>query len=236
MRLIFRYIYDFLDDYFHRPKIEGYLKNLNLQCKTIIDIGSHTGESINFFSKLYPNSKIFGFEPQKNCFIKLKKKFNSKKIRIENYAIGKKKSKKKLYNNYLSTTSTFSKLNKNSKHFKIKSFILGNPNAGYYCNETVKINTLSYFYKKSRLTNIDIVKIDTEGHEIEVLYGLKSIVKNINIIIIEHNYTDYYVNYDLKKIKNFLKRNSFKNKANFKFPFMNYTDSVYINAKFLNNS
>ena len=32
----------------HRPKIETYLKNLNLKCKTIIDIGSHTGESISF--------------------------------------------------------------------------------------------------------------------------------------------------------------------------------------------
>ncbi len=233
MRLIFKYIYDFLDNYVHRPKLERYLKNLNFKCKTIIDIGSHTGESISFFSKLYPNSKIFGFEPQKNCFVQLKKKFNSKKIKIENYALGNKKSKKKLYKNYLSTTSTFSRLNINSKHFKIKSFILGNSNAGYYSSETVNVNTLSYFYKKNRLQKIDIVKIDTEGHEIEVLLGLKSISSNIKVIIIEHNFTDYYVNYDLRKIKKFLQRNSFENKANFKFPFMNYTDSVYINAKFL---
>ena len=236
MRLIFKSIYDFLDNYFHRPKLERYLKNLDLKCKTIIDIGSHTGESISFFSKLYPSSKIFGFEPQKNCFIQLKKKFSSKKIKIENYALGEKKNKKILYKNYLSNTSTFSKLNKNSKHFKIKSFILGNTNAGYYSNETVKVIALSYYYKKKKLPKIDIVKIDTEGHEIEVLIGLKSILKNIRVIIIEHNFTDYYVNYDLEKIKNFLKRNSFENQANFKFPFMNYSDSVYINAKFLNKN
>lgn len=235
MRLVFKYIYDFLDNNFHRPKLERYLKNLNLKCKTIIDIGSHTGESISFFTKLYPNSKIFGFEPQKNCFIQLKKKFSSKKIKIENYALGKKKNKKKLYKNYLSTTSTLSKLNTNSKHFKIKSFILGNTNAGYYTNETVKVITLSNYYKKNKLHKIDIVKIDTEGYEIEVLLGLKSISRNIKVIIIEHNFTDYYVNYDLKKIKNFLKRNSFENQVNFKFPFMKYTDSVYINSKFLNN-
>ena len=233
MRLIFRYIYDLLDNYIHRPKIETYLKNLNLKCKTIIDIGSHTGESISFFRRLYPNSKIFGFEPQKKCFIKIKKKFNSKKIKIENCALGNKQGKKKLIKNLLSTTSTFSKLNTNSKHFKIKSLILRDSNAGYYGNENVKINTLSSFYKKNKLSEIDIVKIDTEGHEIEVLLGLKSISKNIKIIIIEHNFTDYYINYDLEKIKNFLRKNSFENKANFKFPFMNYTDSIYINAKFL---
>ena len=143
------------------------------------------------------------------------------------------KVKKKLIKNLLSTTSTFSKLNTNSKHFKIKSLILRDSNAGYYGNENVKINTLSSFYKKNKLSEIDIVKIDTEGHEIEVLLGLKSISKNIKIIIIEHNFTDYYINYDLEKIKNFLRKNSFENKANFKFPFMNYTDSIYINAKFL---
>ena len=69
MRLIFKYIYNFLDDYFHRPKLERCLKNLDLKCKTIIDIGSHIGESISFFSKLYPSSKIFGFEPQNNLML-----------------------------------------------------------------------------------------------------------------------------------------------------------------------
>ena len=72
--------------------------------------------------------------------------------------------------------------------------------------------------------------------KLRFLIGLKSILKNIRVIIIEHNFTDYYVNYDLEKIKNFLKRNSFENQANFKFPFMNYSDSVYINAKFLNKN
>ena len=132
----------------------------------------------------------------------------------------------------MSTTSTFSKINLNSKHFKIKSFILANKSAGFYKNEITKINTLNYFIKKYKIKNIDLLKIDTEGHEFEVLLGLENNFKKVKVILIEHNYTDYYLNYNLNKIKSHLVNNSFKKIKDFKFPFMNYTDAIYVNTKF----
>ncbi len=236
MRLIFEFVYSLLDTYFHREKIKKYLVSLDLNCNVILDIGSHQGESISFFNKLYNRSKIFGFEPQKTCFQKLKQKFKSKKnIKLTNCAIGEKKSKKKLLKNFLSTTSTFSKINFKSKHYKIKSLILGNKTAGFYDNEITEINTISYFIKKYRIKNIDLLKIDTEGHELQVLLGLKNNFKKVKVILIEHNFTDYYLNYDLEKIKSYLNKNSFENIKDFKFPFMDYTDSIYINKNFFNN-
>ena len=140
MRLIFEFIYNILDVYLHRIRIKNYLKKLDLNCKNIIDIGSHKGESIDFFLQMYHKSKIFGFEPQYDCYNYLKRKFNSKNnIKVVNSALGKIKGSKKLYKNLLSTTSTFSTLNSNSKHYKIKSFLLGNKSAGFYNNEIVKI-------------------------------------------------------------------------------------------------
>ena len=92
MRLIFEFVYSLLDTYFHREKIKRYLLKLDLNCNVILDIGSHRGESISFFNKLYKKSKIFGFEPQKICFQHLKQKFKSKRnIILTNCAIGKKK-------------------------------------------------------------------------------------------------------------------------------------------------
>ena len=233
MRLIFEFIYSFLDRFFHKKKIKNYLINLDLDCKIIFDVGSHKGESISFFQSIYAKSKIYGFEPQKNCFKSLITKFQSnKRIKVINCAIGKIKSDKKLHKNFLSTTSTFSKINLKSKHFKIKSFILANKGAGFYKNEITKINTLNYFIKKYKIKNIDLLKIDTEGHEFEVLLGLKNNFKKVKVILIEHNYTDYYLNYNLNKIKLQLINNSFKKIKDFKFPFMNYTDAIYVNTKF----
>ena len=81
-----------------------------------------------------------------------------------------------------------------------------------------------------KFKKINLLKIDTEGNEMQVLLGAKESLKKTEVILIEHNFTDYYQNYDLNKISLFGK-NFFKNIKNFKFPFMSYTDSIYVNTK-----
>lgn len=234
MRLIFEIIYNFLDSYFHRKRIQKYLLKLNIDFKLVLDVGSHKGESINGYLNMFKNCSIIGFEPQKDCFFLLKKKFKNKKnVKLINYGLDNVNGVKKLRKNILSTTSTFLKINPLSMHYKIKSFLLGAKNAGFYSDEKVKVNTLDNFTKKFKIVNINLLKIDTEGNEMQVLLGAKKSLKKVEIILIEHNYTDYYLNYDLKKITRILKQNSFKNVKNFKFPFMSYTDSVYINTKLI---
>ena len=97
----------------------------------------------------------------------------------------------------------------------------------------MQVSTLSFFIKKLKLKKIDLLKIDTEGHELQVLSGLKNNFNKVKVILIEHNFTDYYLNYNVNKISSYLKKNSFKAIKSFKFPFMKYTDEVYINTKIL---
>lgn len=236
MKIVFEFFYNFLDNYVHRVRIINYLKKIKLQLNYIIDVGSHKGESLETFKKINKNSNIFCFEPQVDCFYFLKKKFKfEKNIRIFNYALSNKKGKKVIFKNILSTTSTFSKLNFKSKHFKIKSTILNNKSAGFFTKNKVRINTLSFFIKKYKIKKVDLLKIDTEGHELQVLLGSKKILKNIKLILIERNLTDYYLNYDYSKIERLLHINYFKKIKSFKFPFMQYKDILYLNTK-LNNS
>lgn len=236
MKIVFEFFYNFLDNYVHRVRIINYLKKIKLQLNYIIDVGSHKGESLETFKKINKNSNIFCFEPQVDCFYFLKKKFKfEKNIRIFNYALSNKKGKKVIFKNILSTTSTFSKLNFKSKHFKIKSTVLNNKSAGFFTKNKVRINTLSFFIKKYKIKKVDLLKIDTEGHELQVLLGSKKILKNIKLILIERNLTDYYLNYDYSKIERLLHINYFKKIKSFKFPFMQYQDILYLNTK-LNNS
>ena len=58
-----------------------------------------------------------------------------------------------------------------------------------------------------KIKKINLLKIDTEGNEMQVLIGAKKSLKKTEIILIEHNFTDYYKNCDLNKISLFLEKN-----------------------------
>ena len=57
-------------------------------------------------------------------------------------------------------------------------------------------------------------------------------LKKTKIIIIEFQLNDMYLNYNPKKIDDFLINNNFTLVAALKFPFMLYEDRIYINKKY----
>ena len=69
--------------------------------------------------------------------------------------------------------------------------------------ETVEVLSLDEIFEKKNLGNIDLVKIDTEGHEYEVLSGTKEYLKKINYILIEFHIDEIYKNYNSNKIHSF---------------------------------
>lgn len=72
-----------------------------------------------------------------------------------------------------SETSTFEELNMDSDYLKMKSAMLGiKPGQMVRNTYEVDVITLSDFIRENNLSNIDIIKIDTEGHEFKCLQGL----------------------------------------------------------------
>ena len=55
---------------------------------------------------------------------------------------------------------------------------------------------LSKYVEENKIENIDFIKIDTEGYELEVLKGAKEILYKAKYILFEHHYDDMI----LKKI------------------------------------
>ena len=54
-----------------------------------------------------------------------------------------------------------------------------------YITLRVNTDTLDNYCQKNKIKKIDVLKIDTEGSEVEVLEGAKNILKNTNILLIE---------------------------------------------------
>ena len=213
--------------YWHEPNILKSLKKLNINY--IFDVGSHRGESIDYFIKLKDLKKIQSFEPQKDIFLVLKKKYkNNNKVILNQIALSQNENYKDFYINDLSSTSSFSRLNKKSLWLKIKNKILNKKNP---IINKIKIRSLTIdkFIKQKKIKKIDLLKIDTEGHELEVLKGALKTIKEqkVKFILIELHFSKMYQNYSKKKIESFLAKNNFFLLKKFKFPFLTFVDNLY---------
>ena len=92
--------------------------------------------------------------------------------------------------------------------------------------------TLNQICEKHNIKNIDFLKIDTEGHEFEVLKGMGQSIKNIKYILVEFHNDEIYLSYNPRKIHSHLIKNNFVLKATYKFPFTTWEDRFYFNNKF----
>lgn len=218
---------DIVRNYWHQPRIQRSLEKLTIV--NAFDVGAHKGETIDYLTKLKNLKKIYSFEPQDIVFKDLLKKYQkNKKVVLNKIALSRDIKRKKFYINELSSTSTFSKINKKSIWLKIKNKILNKKNS---IKESVIVKTLTLdkYAELKKINNIDLLKIDTEGHELDVLKGcLKSINKNkIKYILIELHSSKMYENYSKQEIEKFLKKNNFKIIKKFKFPFHPFVDNLY---------
>ena len=91
----------------------------------------------------------------------------------------------------------------------------------------MKTLTLNEIFLLNKINKIDLIKIDTEGHELEVLRGSTEIMKKLKFILIEFRNDRVFLNYDGRKIHEFLLKYNFQLIKTFKFPFTTWEDRVY---------
>jgi len=179
------------------------IKLINLKKKIIIyDVGASDGIASKFFLNNLSVKKIYCFEPDKT-YVKILQNLKKKQLIIKPYGIGIKNFESDIFmpryrflkKNYdLTTYSFFDKfyLNKQiSLDFKFRKNI-SIIKKKIHIKKINKINT-----------NIDLIKIDTNGYEMQVIKGLKSIISYSKPVIILET------NQDILKIKNFLKEHSY---------------------------
>ena len=101
-----------------------------------------------------------------------------------------KPNNKKFYlNNFLHASGSSLKGNSfKDKKYKISRTLIAsiiNPFKKMVKVINVKTDNLDNFCKKKKINHINVLKIDTEGTEVDVLSGSKRILKNTDIICVE---------------------------------------------------
>lgn len=227
--------FDIIDKFIHQKKILFSLRKKIIKIDSFIDVGSHNGTYTDLIIKNFKVNKVLMFEPQKYIFKKIKKKYKyTKFIKIFNCAISSKNKLQKIYINNHDLTSSLTKLDETNPYLKRKAKLFALNNNKSLIKESYNIKTvrLNDVIKKNNIKKINLLKIDTEGHELEVLQGLNKSIKHTQFILIEFHRDKIYFNYNPRKIHNYLIKNNFVLEDTFRFPFTYWEDRLYKNKKF----
>lgn len=159
------------------------VKNRIRKGSVIIDIGANIGNHTIFFSKICDAKKVYAFEPQKNIFEILKKNVEINEVDniVELYNMGV--GKEHIFANVMVLDRNnygMSRLNKTEK---------GN----------IEIDSLDYLLM-NKVAEVDAIKIDVEGMELEVLEGAKNIINKFKPLI----YIEAGTDEEFKSVSEFL--------------------------------
>ena len=150
----------------------NYIRQKEIKDMVVVDVGSNIGNYTDYIQNEIPTiKKCYAFEPIKSCYDKIKVKKNRV---IYNIGLGSKKEKKVFYECIGSETHS---------SFVNREWLYKKPEYNIYKKE-IFIDTLDNFIDEK----VDILKIDTEGFELEVLKGSIKQLKNKKIDYIQFEY------------------------------------------------
>tara|TARA_B000000532_G_scaffold243840_1_gene241151 strand:+ start:10741 stop:11607 length:867 start_codon:yes stop_codon:yes gene_type:complete len=129
----------------------------------VIDCGANVGELYYSLRLNTPNIEYVAFEPDPEAFECLSLNINSKDENLYNFALSSSEGKMKFY------LDTFG-ANSSVEHFGSEEYI------------TVETKTLDSFNFK----NVKLIKLEAEGHELEVLKGSKNTLINTEYITVDY--------------------------------------------------
>ena len=155
-----------------------------------------------------------------------------KELNFKRFEILNEKTSLNLKVNKHEITSTFSKFNETNRYLNLKAILFSSKLKNMTKNEEkIEAFSLDDIFEEKNIQHIDLIKIDTEGHEYEVLVGLSNNIKKVDCVLVEFHNDTIYENYSSEKIHNFLIENNFILLKRFYFPFTTWEDRLYKNSK-----
>lgn len=131
------------------------------EAPVLFDVGAHTGEYTLLFKRRFPQARVFCFEPSQENFARLGQSTAALSgVDCRRCALGKEAGEATLYRDQ-AVSSLASLTKRRLAHYAIAMEI----------EETVAVTTVDRFLREQGIAYIDLMKIDVEGHELDVLEG-----------------------------------------------------------------
>jgi len=150
----------------------------------IFDVGANVGEYSKALRAANESIDIYSFEPHPTTFRTLRTTSITHRLRAFNVGIGRECGKFKLYDYAAADGSPHASLYKD-----VITTIHGSPATEHQ----VDIVTLAEFARDNFVEHVALLKIDTEGHELEVLQGFERYIKAGKVEIIHFEFNEMNV-------------------------------------------
>lgn len=194
---------------------------------TVIDAGSNLGESTESILDRFRSPLIHCFEPCNAVYPTLKSRFS------DNTSIS-------VWNMGLANVDANLPFNENEFPFLSSFFNLGPLGYGNITKTyNMPVTKLDTFALKYNLSNIDILKIDATGHELDILRGAQNLLSEnlIKSIHVNLYFMDrYQLDYSFIDIINLLYNLGFRlvgvYRQHFQDNFLSWADYLFINPDY----
>jgi len=166
----------------------------------VFDIGGASGAYTDMVLEKFPESHIFIFEPRKSSYDFLVDKYGRNlSVDVTNVAVSSKVGEVHFFE--IDMLPELSSVH-NRAYFE-------NMPANGKREIVVNSITVDNFFDSNNLKKIDLIKIDTEGHELEVLKGAKKTLEKTRFIQFEYGGTYPDAGITLTEVVDFLIKSGF---------------------------
>jgi FkbM family methyltransferase len=159
-----------------------------IDCRTIFDVGAHSGDITRRFLDDFPKSVVYSFEADPRNFSRLKSAFNGdERVRAVHAAVSSHPGAAAFHlgaNDY--TSSLFPREDETRRYYHSQYTMVD--------TVTVPMITLDNFCRDHEIEQIDVLKIDTQGAELDILRGAEHLLgaSKIQIIVTEFFFIQHY--------------------------------------------
>ena len=157
----------------------------DLKFAVILDIGANSGQFARAAHHVFPNARIYSFEPLPGVFSEMQRRMSGiSQFRGFASAIGNEDSVITIHESSSSPSSSI--LPMTSEHTGAFPWTEGGRDV------EVEIHRLDYFFPQLDLNGRVLLKIDVQGFSREVLYGATETLKLTDTVFIETSFVQLY--------------------------------------------
>lgn len=140
--------------------------------KLVFDVGANEGQTLKWVKHHQPNAQLVCFEPVSSPYKKLLNNSRAfQQVTVENFALGDKEETVEI--SLYEDMSVLNSLNPGSMNNDLSA-----------PKETIQVKRLDEYCEVHHINRIDLLKIDTEGYELQVLDGASKMLDGANISFI----------------------------------------------------